>query len=71
VSDPSRRRLGAQAARQEGALVIDPIPWFCNATTCPAVVGNVIVYSDTSHMTATYSQLLRSRLEAALIPATR
>jgi peptidoglycan/LPS O-acetylase OafA/YrhL len=66
VSDPERRRLGAQVARQQGAVVIDPIPWFCDPTTCPAVVGNVIVYSDDNHMTATYSQLLSSRLDGAL-----
>jgi peptidoglycan/LPS O-acetylase OafA/YrhL len=71
LSDPERRRLGAQVARQQGATVIDPIPWFCDPTTCPAVVGNVIVYNDDNHMTATYSQLLRSRLEGALATAMR
>jgi peptidoglycan/LPS O-acetylase OafA/YrhL len=66
LSDPERRRRGAEVALEQGAKVIDPVPWFCNQTSCPAVVGNVIVYSDESHMTATYAQTLRSRLEAAL-----
>jgi peptidoglycan/LPS O-acetylase OafA/YrhL len=71
LSDPERRRLGSVTAFQQGAAVIDPIPWFCNNATCPAVVGNVIVYSDTGHMTATYARLLASRLERALATAGR
>jgi peptidoglycan/LPS O-acetylase OafA/YrhL len=71
LSDPDRRRRTSEVAIEQGAGVIDPVPWFCDLTTCPAVVGNVIVYSDRSHMTASYAQLLRSRLETALSPWTR
>jgi hypothetical protein len=71
LSDPERRRRSSEVAIQAGAGVIDPIPWFCDAVSCPAVVGKEIVYSDNSHISATYAQLLRSRLEAALSVWTR
>jgi SGNH domain (fused to AT3 domains) len=42
----------------------------CDAVRCPAVVGNVLVYLDDNHLTATYatsmSSLLQSRVEDAL-----
>jgi peptidoglycan/LPS O-acetylase OafA/YrhL len=66
LSDPERRRSGAEAALRAGAVLIDPVKWFCTAGSCPAIVGNTIVYSDNSHMTATYSRLLASRLEREL-----
>ncbi|POH59951.1 acyltransferase family protein [Arthrobacter glacialis] len=31
---------------------------FCNSTMCPAVIGNVIVYKDDNHVTATYMKTL-------------
>lgn len=36
---------------------------FCTATTCPAVVGRVVVYFDGSHITATYARTLAPNLE--------
>ncbi|TDQ45510.1 acyltransferase family protein [Actinorugispora endophytica] len=52
------------------ALVIDLSDRFCAEDVCPAVVGNVIVYRDSHHLTATYSRLLGddlgSRIDAAL-----
>ncbi len=38
--------------------VIDPQPWFCTADACPAIVGNLLVYRDDSHMTEPYSRWL-------------
>ncbi|MGB6022493.1 MAG: acyltransferase family protein [Ornithinimicrobium sp.] len=36
----------------------------CDATTCPAVIGNVIVYSDDSHLTRSFSRTLSDGLLA-------
>ncbi len=58
IAKPDRRKLVADAARAEGATVIDPTPWFCTRTVCPSVVGNVLVYRDQHHVTTTYSRLL-------------
>ncbi|WP_212992093.1 acyltransferase family protein [Actinoplanes auranticolor] len=61
-----RRALIAGVARAEGATVIDPLPWFCTATTCPVIVGNLLVYKDQHHITTAYSRLLVPLLAEAL-----
>jgi peptidoglycan/LPS O-acetylase OafA/YrhL len=38
--------------------VIDPADWFCTPTDCPAVVGNLLVYRDGSHLSTAYSHYL-------------
>ncbi|MCY9782518.1 acyltransferase [Nocardiopsis sp. EMB25] len=52
------------------ADLIDLSDRFCVAGTCPAVVGNVVVYRDSHHMTGTYSRMLSAdlgeRLDAVL-----
>lgn len=58
VLEPRRRQLIADAVARHGATVIDPTPWFCTATVCPALVGNVVTLRDGNHISATYSQLL-------------
>jgi hypothetical protein len=63
-----RRALVAGVARAEGATVIDPLPWFCTATTCPVIVGNLLVYKDQHHITTAYSRLLVPLLAEALQP---
>ncbi|WP_041834335.1 acyltransferase family protein [Actinoplanes sp. N902-109] len=63
---PERRRMVTAAVRAAGARVIDPTSWFCTPTTCPAIVGNVLVYRDQHHVTTAYSRLLAPELGAAL-----
>jgi peptidoglycan/LPS O-acetylase OafA/YrhL len=49
----------ARAARRVGGVhVIDLAPLLCNADTCPAVIGNVIVYRQTTHFTASFMETL-------------
>ena len=43
---------------------------FCNATTCPAVIGNVIVYKDHNHVTATYMKTLQPVFDREFRAAT-
>jgi hypothetical protein len=49
---------------------LDTADAVCDARRCPAVVGNVLVYLDDNHLTASYttsmSGLLQAQLEAAL-----
>jgi hypothetical protein len=33
-------------------------PWLCDATTCPVVVDNLLVYKDSSHITVPYATYL-------------
>ncbi len=50
-----------------GSVVIDMNDWFCTSTLCPATVGNVKVYQDTSsHLTSTFILTTAPYLEIEL-----
>ncbi|SFB02198.1 Peptidoglycan/LPS O-acetylase OafA/YrhL, contains acyltransferase and SGNH-hydrolase domains [Amycolatopsis marina] len=53
----------------DNVALIDMTEYVCPAGECPAVIGNVLVYRDTSHLTATYSRTLAPILEEKLIQA--
>ena len=40
--------------------------WFCTATACPTVVGNLLVYRDDNHMTVSYASYIAPLLDAAV-----
>ena len=75
-SRPARRALGARdalveaAARSDNARVIDLTDIYCPGGVCVPVIGNVVVYQDRDHLTATFVRSLVSvlddRLRAAL-----
>ncbi|NVM97836.1 acyltransferase [Arthrobacter sp. SDTb3-6] len=44
------------AARSTGARYVDFVHYFCNATTCPVIFGDTLVYRDADHLTATFSR---------------
>jgi peptidoglycan/LPS O-acetylase OafA/YrhL len=48
---------------------IDLSRFFCNDEACPPVAGNVLIYSDTNHMSATYARTLSPALEEAVFAA--
>jgi peptidoglycan/LPS O-acetylase OafA/YrhL len=58
------------ARRVRGVRVIDAADRFCLHSLCPAVIGNVLVYRRTGHITATYAATLAPWLERRL-PALR
>ncbi|QKE83635.1 acyltransferase family protein [Arthrobacter sp. NEB 688] len=66
LSDPVRRASTRERAAAAGAVVVDPVPWFCTPTRCAVVVGDTLVYRDNSHLTATYARALAPQLAAAL-----
>lgn len=49
-----------------GAPVIDLSDAICRADTCPAVVGNVVVYRGAAHLTATYARTLAPAMARVL-----
>jgi hypothetical protein len=52
-------RFNARAAAEvEGASLIDATPMICPGKMCPAVIGDVLVYRNGSHLTATYVRTL-------------
>jgi peptidoglycan/LPS O-acetylase OafA/YrhL len=68
---PDRHLAVARAVRGAGFGLVDPIGWFCARTRCAAVVGNVLVYRDQSHMTVPYSRWLGPALWPAVQRASR
>jgi peptidoglycan/LPS O-acetylase OafA/YrhL len=61
-----RNALWSDATKAAGGDFIDPVQWLCYKSTCPVVVGNVIVYRDSHHITTTYAATLESQLESRL-----
>jgi peptidoglycan/LPS O-acetylase OafA/YrhL len=59
-------RIGAEVAASNGAEYVDTTPWYCYEGSCPLVVGTTVVWSDTSHITATRSRELEPAFNLAL-----
>jgi hypothetical protein len=59
----ARHDVVSKVLESQGVSVLDPVNWLCDTSLCPAVVGNVQVYRDKSHMTNTYSTKLAPILE--------
>ncbi|ANC32833.1 acyltransferase family protein [Isoptericola dokdonensis] len=50
------------------AEVIDLTEYFCGPEVCPPVIGNVVVYRDTNHLTDTYARSLTTVLGERIVP---
>ena len=61
-------RLGIE--KFGGVTIVDPQRWICANTRCPAVVGNLLVYRDGSHISVPFSKWL-SPLITSLLEATK
>jgi peptidoglycan/LPS O-acetylase OafA/YrhL len=59
------------AARVPGIDTLDATDRFCLPDLCPAVVGDVLVYRNSGHVTASYMKTLRPWLERRLGRTTR
>jgi hypothetical protein len=55
---PARHKVMAPIIQKAGFAVADPEPWICTDTTCPAVVGNYLVYRNNTHLSASFSTWL-------------
>lgn len=64
--DPAARAV--RDLGSDGVRFADLNRYVCSGTTCPAVVGRVVVYFDNSHLTATYARTLSPALAAVLDP---
>ena len=60
--------MPAAVEGMKNVISVDFIDQFCSATSCPPVIGNIVVYRDNSHITTTWAKHLEPVLEAA-IPA--
>jgi hypothetical protein len=66
---PARRAVERDVAAAHQADFIPTSDWMCTDTACPVVVGNVLMYRDASHLTATASALLAPFVDAAMTAA--
>jgi peptidoglycan/LPS O-acetylase OafA/YrhL len=55
--------LNIAATMDPGLAVMDMTPSVCREGRCPVVVGNVLVYRDQHHLTATYARTMGQDVE--------
>jgi hypothetical protein len=55
------------AAARAGARFVDPERWICPSAPCPVVLGNLLIYRDPGHLTATYAAAISGQIGAALL----
>ncbi len=53
-------------ADEEKIPMIDASLWVCPTSPCPVVIGNLLIYSDAGHLTATFSAALSHRMKSAI-----
>jgi len=69
IIEQKRRAMIGDKAAENGIRVINPTPWFCAKKKCPIVIGNILAYWDSSHMSVAYSLALVPLMDKALFPA--
>ena len=65
---PDRIAGEADAARAHGITFVDTTDWFCTPTTCPVVVGDLLVLRDQTHLTPPMAEFLAPLLDSVLAP---
>ncbi|QRM28267.1 acyltransferase family protein [Microvirga sp. VF16] len=73
---PSRKRALKQnnlyvVAKMLNVEILDFSEYFCDADRCPVLIGGVLVYRDSHHMTATYARSLSRAMEEKLASVIR
>nr|WP_281496722.1 acyltransferase family protein [Ornithinimicrobium sp. F0845] len=61
-----RYPVAEDPARPENVVPVDLTDYLCTEQWCPAVIGNVLVYRDHSHLTATFARSLAPFLDEQL-----
>lgn len=64
----SRLDANVAAAVDNGAQVLDVTNWMCTDKACPVIVGNLLVYRDSNHITTKYAEWLSPLIDAAVSP---
>jgi hypothetical protein len=63
--------LLAALAQHTGSVFHDTTSWFCTATVCPPVIGNLAVYLNDNHINDTYSESLTPIMSLLLAEVLR
>jgi hypothetical protein len=64
--DASYLELEADAAAEAGAFLLPAVDWLCDGDRCPLVIGDLLVYRDDQHLTATFARSLAGVMGAAI-----
>jgi hypothetical protein len=62
---PEQRAIFRGYARAKTVAVVDPESWLCS-DICPAVLGNMVVYRDNSHLSTVFAETLAPLLDGSL-----
>jgi hypothetical protein len=65
--DSPGRTAVQRVAKQTRAELVDLTPYFCD-DTCPAIIGDTLVYRDSHHLTASFAAELAQPLKSRLGP---
>jgi excinuclease UvrABC ATPase subunit len=56
-----------QIGLQNSIPIVNPVPWLCNQSICPAVLDGIPAYVDASHLSAQMSEHLAPLLEQPIL----
>ena len=66
-ASPARHQAINQALRKLGGVrLVNPADWICADNACPAVVGNLLVFRDNSHLSVEFSRWLTPMITSLL-----
>jgi peptidoglycan/LPS O-acetylase OafA/YrhL len=66
--DVSRVQLEREVAGQHDANFVSVSDWLCGTWECPVIIGNMILYRDNNHISATASRYFAPFLAAVMVP---
>jgi SGNH domain (fused to AT3 domains) len=62
----SRLEVEQDITADLGADYVDTTDWLCAARACPMMIGDILLYRDSTHLTTVASSWFRPLLEASL-----
>jgi peptidoglycan/LPS O-acetylase OafA/YrhL len=62
----SRLEVEREIVAELGVDYIDTTDWLCTETACPMMIGDILLYRDSTHITTVASRWFRPLLEASL-----
>ena len=67
--DVSRVELEREVAGDNDASFVSVSDWLCGTWECPVIIGNMILYRDNNHISATASTYFAPFLAAVMVPS--
>ncbi len=66
--DTSRLQVEREVAAAHNGTLQSTSDWLCGTSECPVIEGNIIMYRDNNHISATMSKFLAPLVESAVAP---